>query len=68
MKEVLFEFFDNWWAVFWFVIGLTYIVLGTISAVNNENEKALACLGIALACHARSEVAILKRKIDKKIT
>ena len=58
------ELIKDWWVLLWFLSGTTFFVLGTISAFNNENEKALGCLGIALACHARCEVKILQRKME----
>ena len=66
MKETLLKFLDNWWVVFWFVFGVIFFVFATIAAVNHEDDNAKACIGICLACHARSEVKILQRKIEKK--
>lgn len=63
--KYIFEFFDNTWALAWFIFGLVFFVLGTISAVNNETEKSLACLAMCMGCHARCEVKILQRKIEK---
>ena len=65
MKYKKLELLNDWWVVFWFVIGMTFIVLAAIAACNKENDKALACVGICLACHARCEVKILQRKIEK---
>ena len=67
MKEELLEYFiSNGLALFWFVSGWIFFVIAVISAINNENEKSLACVGICLACHARSEVKILQRKVEKR--
>ena len=65
-KNKLFEFLDNWWAVFWFVAGVVFFVFATIAIYNGENSEAKSCLAICLACHARSEVKILQKKIDNK--
>ena len=66
MKETLLEFLDNLWALFWFTAGIVFIVIAIISAINKENDKSIACIGVCLACHARCEVKILQRKIEKK--
>ena len=65
MKNKILELLDDWWAMFWLVTGIIFIVLAIISAFNKENDKALACIGIGLACYARCEVKILQRKIEK---
>ena len=66
MKETLLELLNDWWVIFWFVMGMVFIILGVISAINKENDKALACFGISLACHARCEVRILTLKFAKR--
>ena len=50
MKNKILELLSDWWVVYWFVIGMTFIVLAVIAACNKENDKALACVGICLAC------------------
>ena len=59
------EFFDNNWALFWFVGGIVFIVFAFIAASNNQEDKSLACMAFSVACHARCEVKILVRKIEK---
>lgn len=63
MKTDWLELINNWWVMLWFISGLVFFVFGAISAFNNENDRAIGCLGIALACHARCEVKILMRKL-----
>lgn len=65
MKDKILELLNDWWVVYWFVIGMIFIVLAAIAACNKENDKALACVGICFACHARCEVKILQRKMEK---
>lgn len=65
MKKALLEFLDNNWALFWFAFGIIFFVFATVSAFKEETEKSIGYLGISLACHARCEVKILQRKIEK---
>lgn len=65
MKKTLLEFVNNDWAVWWFLFGMAFFVLATIDAVNGENTRAIGLMGICMGCHARCEVEILQRKIEK---
>ena len=65
MKETELELFNDWWVMLWFIFGIVFFVLATIAAANNETDKSIACIAICNACHARCEVKILARKIDK---
>lgn len=65
MKETALELFNDWWVILWFIAGIVFFVLATIAAVNNETDKSMACIAICIACHARCEVKIIARKIDK---
>ena len=52
----------NWWALIWFAMGLVFFVAATIFSYDGEIDRSLACLGISLACHARSEIKLLKEE------
>ena len=56
---------SNWWSLLWFVFGVTFFVLATISAIHNETDKSIACIGVCIACHARCEVKILQKKFEE---
>ena len=62
MKEY---FLENKWAILWFVAGVIFLVFAFIAEFNHENEKSIACVAICLACHGRSEVKILQKKMEK---
>ena len=64
MKEQILELLNDWWVIFWFVISIAFLVLAAISAMHNEVEKTIACVGVSMACQARCEVKILQRKIE----
>lgn len=66
MKEFLKFITGEFYTLFWFAIGILFLVFATIAAVNKEEDRALGCIGIALACHARCEVKILQRKMKNK--
>lgn len=62
LLEIL-EVFNDWWVLLWFIAGIVFIILGILAAEQNENVKALACVAMSCACHARCEVKILLRKM-----
>lgn len=55
----------NYWVICWFVLGLVFFILATVNAYKGDYDRAIAMIGISLACHARSEVKILQDRIEK---
>ena len=55
----------NKFAVWWFLFGVVFFVLAAIAAFNGESDRALACIGISLACGARCEVKVLQTKMEE---
>lgn len=65
MKEKLSNILDNLFAVLWFALGVVFFVLAMISSNNGEIDRTFAYIGIAVACHGRSEIQILRKMIKK---
>ena len=59
---------NDWWVIFWFVTGISFIVLAVIAAHNGNDIKAIADIAMCNACHARCEVKILQRKLELNST
>jgi len=55
----------NYWAIYWFAFGVLFFILATVNAYRGEHNRAIAMIGVSLACHARSEVKILQDRIEK---
>ena len=58
------EIINDLRALFWFVAGITFIVLAIIAARNGNDIKAIADIAMCNACHARCEIKILQRKLE----
>ena len=65
-KPTILKSCNDWLTIFWLVIGIVYFIVAIISAIRNDINRAIACIGVALACHARCEIQILKRKIENQ--
>ena len=55
----------NYGAIYWFAVGLLFLIWATVNAYKGNNNRAIAMIGVSLACHARSEVKILQNRIEK---
>lgn len=65
MKKVLLKLLNNHFALLWFGLGLAFFVLATKYIYEENFDRCLGCIGIALACHGRSEIKILQERIVK---
>lgn len=59
----LLEIFNDWWVLIWFIGGIVFFIIAVIAAFNEEEWKALGCIAMCNACHARCEIKILQHKI-----
>jgi hypothetical protein len=59
------ELLNDWLVIIWFVAGILFFIFAIVSEVNGNSDRSIACIGVTLACHARCEVKILKRKMEK---
>jgi len=55
----------NYWAIYWFALGLLFLILAAVNEYKGCHDRATAMIGVSLACHARSEVKILQQRIEK---
>ena len=54
---------DNYWAIYWFALGLLLFILAAVNAYKGNSDRSIAMIGVSLACHARSEIAVLQKRI-----
>lgn len=57
-------FIENYFALFWFRIGMAYLISGIVHLLRNEYDRAFAMATFGVACHARAEVKILQKRIE----
>ena len=57
-------FIENYFALFWFCVGLGSLIAGVVYALRNEYDRAFALSTFGIACHARVEVKILQTRIE----
>ena len=57
-------FIENYFALFWFCIGMAYLISGFVHLLRNEYDRAFALTTFGVACHARAEVKILQTRIE----
>lgn len=55
----------NYLAIYWFAFGLLFLIWAAVNAYKGDNDRAMALMGVSLACHARCEVKILQQRIEK---
>jgi len=67
MNEELSDFLHNNWALFWFAAGIIFLIFGGIYAFENNGDKCLPCYAFCIACHARCEIKILQRRMERKL-
>lgn len=64
LDKILDWFIENYFALFWFCIGLAFIISAVVYALRNEYDRAFALTTFGVACHARAEVKILQTRIE----
>lgn len=55
----------DFFTVYWFAFSIIFFVFAIIAACHGEIDRALADIGIGLACGARYEIKILQHKIEE---
>ena len=65
MKMETLELLNDWWVIIWFVFGILFFIFAIVSEVNGNSDRSTAYFGVFIACHARCEVKILQRKMEK---
>ena len=64
LDKILDWFIENYFALFWFCIGLAFIISAIVHALRSEYDRAFALTTFGVACHARAEVKILQTRIE----